>query len=290
MRRFIEFVVRFKDYITLSALIVICFAMMTYGNVAQLGGFRTVVVGGIGWVQNVFSWIPNPVALKSENRALRELNLQLSTETAKMRQALLENEKLRKMLAFKEPSTAPIVPAEVIGKTTVQLRNFITINRGTKDKIKPGMVAKTDAGVVGTVVSASDNFALIQLIIDRDARIAARIERTGIDGIVAWEGEQNLIIKNIPKSYDVQAGDLLVTSNYSNKYPSGIPVGRVTEVRDEPNSLFRRILITPAVNFSSLEQLYVVLYVPNPERAQLEQEIERRVEQSIQARTSKRVR
>lgn len=290
MWRFIEFVVRFKDYITLSALIVISFAMMTFGNVAQLGGFRTIVVGGIGWIQNVFSWVPNPVALKSENRALRELNLQLSTETAKMRQAMLENEKLRKMLGFKEPSGAPIIPAEVIGKTTVQLRNFITINRGAKDKILPGMIAKTDAGLVGTVVSASDNFALIQLIIDRDSRIAARIERTGIDGIVAWEGEQNLIIKNIPKSYDVQAGDLLITSNYSNKYPSGIPVGRVTEVRDEANSLFRKILITPSVNFSSLEQLYVVLYLPNPERAKMEQEIEKRVQESIRARTSRRER
>ncbi|HYF04447.1 MAG TPA: rod shape-determining protein MreC [Patescibacteria group bacterium] len=290
MRSFIEFVVRTKDYITLSALIVICFAMMTYGNVAQLGGFRTVVVGGIGWIQNVFSWVPNPVALKSENRALRELNLQLSTEAAKMRHAMLENEKLRKMLAFKEPTNTPIVPAEVVGKTTVQLRNFITINRGAKDGIKPGMVAKTDAGLVGTVVSASENFALIQLIIDRDARIAARIERTGIDGIVAWEGEENLIIKNIPKSYDVQAGDLLVTSNYSNKYPAGIPVGRVTEVRDEANSLFRRIIITPSVGFSSLEQLYVVLYIPNPERARLEQEMEARVMESIRARTTRRER
>lgn len=59
-------------------------------------------MGGIGWMQTAFSWIPNPLALKNENAALRELNLQLSDERAKIRQAIVENDKLRKMLEFKK--------------------------------------------------------------------------------------------------------------------------------------------------------------------------------------------
>lgn len=288
MQKFIQFVVQFKEYITLSALIVMSFSLMTFGNVAQLGGFRTIVVGGIGWLQNVFSFIPNPIALKSENSALRELNLELSTEVTKMRQAALENEKLRRLLALRDQSDYPLVPAEVVGRTTVQLRNYATLSKGAKDGIEQGMIAITDAGLVGIVTSTSENYTLIQLLVDRDMRIAGRLQRTGIDGIVAWEGEQYLVMKNIPKSYDVQAGDLVLTSNFSNKYPADIPLGRVVEVRDDPNALFRRVLLTPTVNFNGLDQVFVVKYKPDEERLSLERKNEQKLKELTSAKTKKK--
>ncbi len=276
MYRIIEFIVRFKEYVSLSAVVVICFSLMTFGNVAQLGGFRAVVVGGIGWLQSAFSWIPNPVALKSENSALRELNLQLTDERAKIRQALIENDKLRKMLEFKKQTTFPIVTADIVGKTTTEVRNFATLNKGELDGIKEGMTVMTDAGIVGLIIASSKNYSLVRLLINRDSRVAAKVQRSRIDGILVWEGDQTLLMKNIPKSYDVKVGDDVITSEYSNRFPSNIPIGKVTEVRDEANSLFRKILVQPSVNFTSLEQVFVVKMLPNPERVALEKEIEER--------------
>lgn len=276
MYRIIEFIVRFKEYVSLSAVVVICFSLMTFGNVAQLGGFRAVVVGGIGWLQSAFSWIPNPVALKSENSALRELNLQLTDERAKIRQALIENDKLRKMLEFKKQTTFPIVTADIVGKTTTEVRNFATLNKGELDGIKEGMTVMTDAGIVGLIIASSNNYSLVRLLINRDSRVAAKVQRSRIDGILVWEGDQTLLMKNIPKSYDVKVGDDVITSEYSNRFPTNIPIGKVTEVRDEANSLFRKILVQPSVNFTSLEQVFVVKMLPNPERVALEKEIEER--------------
>ena len=276
MYRIIEFIVRFKEYVSLSAVVVICFSLMTFGNVAQLGGFRAVVVGGIGWLQSAFSRIPNPVALKSENSALRELNLQLTDERAKIRQALIENDKLRKMLEFKKQTTFPIVTADIVGKTTTEVRNFATLNKGELDGIKEGMTVMTDAGIVGLIIASSKNYSLVRLLVNRDSRVAAKVQRSRIDGILVWEGDQTLLMKNIPKSYDVKVGDDVITSEYSNRFPTNIPIGKVVEVRDDVNSLFRRILVQPSVNFTSLEQVFVVKMLPDPERVALEKEIEDR--------------
>ena len=118
MQRLLEFLYRFKEYSALSGLTLFSLILMNIGNTTELGGYRSIVVGGIGWMQSAFSWIPNPIALKNENAALRELNLQLSDERAKIRQSIIENAKLRKMLEFKKASTTPLITADIVGKTT----------------------------------------------------------------------------------------------------------------------------------------------------------------------------
>jgi len=270
MRRFIEFVVRFKNYITLCALVVMSFAFMSFGDLSQLGGFRAVIVGSIGWIQSLFAWVPNPVALKSENTALRELNLQLSIESSRFRQSMVENATLRKMLELPNMTEDKLIAADVIGKTTTELRNYATINKGTEDGLREGMACVTDAGLVGTIIGASPHYSILQLLLNRDTRVAARVYRTRVDGIIQWEGETALALKNVPRTYDVQAGDLILTSSQSSKYPANIVIGRVIKVENENNSLFRHILVEPAVRFASLEQVFVIDRVADGERSQLE--------------------
>lgn len=275
MRRLLEFLYRFKEYAALCGFTFISLIMMNFGNTTELGGYRSIVVGGIGWMQSAFSWIPNPIALKNENAALRELNLQLSDERAKIRQSIIENAKLRKMLEFKKASTIPLISADIVGKTTTEARNYATINRGVKDGVEVGMPVVTDAGLVGLIVGTSDDFSVVRLLINRESRIAGKIQRSRIDGILIWDGEDALTMKNIPKSYDVQVGDEVLTSSYSNRYPSNIKIGTVIETRDNGTSLFRRILVKPAVNFITLEQVFVMKLLPNPERLLLERNKEK---------------
>lgn len=279
MQRFIAFVVRFKNYIALCVLVVMSFSLMSFGDLAQLGGFRAVIVGSIGWMQSLFAWIPNPVALKSENTALRELNLQLSLESSRSRQAMVENTTLRKMLELQPMVEYRLIAADVVGKTTTQMRNYATINKGTADGVKEGMSCVTDAGLVGLIIGASDHYAVVQLLLNRDTRVAAKIQRSRVDGIIGWDGEQTLSLKNVPRSFDVQAGDLVLTSNYSAKYPPNVIIGRVSQVADENNSLFRKVVVEPAVNFATVEQVFVVEFLPDSERVALERDIEERQRQ-----------
>lgn len=275
-----DFVSRYRQYVVAVVLVIVSFLLMSLGNAADLRGFRTVVIGGIGIAQSLFSWIPNPVALRTENIGLRELNSQLSKEVVKTRRALIENDRLRAMLDFKSKVDYPVVAAEVVGKTATQMRSYITINVGEKKGITKSMAVLTDRGLVGHVVNVSPSFALVQLLINRDTRVAAKVERSRVDGIIMWEGGDYLLMKNIAKSQDVKPGDMVVSSGYSNIYPSDVYIGKVVDVREEGNSLFRQVFIEPAVNFNTIEQVFVKMEVANEERIELEKTLEKKIQQS----------
>lgn len=191
-----------------------------------------------------------------------------------MRESAIENSRLRRMIEFKQTTNYPLVPADVVGKSIIEMRNFLTLNRGSKDSILYGMPVRTDAGLVGTIIGTSENYSIVELITNRNVKISARIIRTGVDGIALWDGSNNFTLNNIPESFDVTQGDYVVTSEYSNKYPSGIPFGEITHVEKDPSSLFKKITITPFANISTLEQVFIVKYQADPERIQLIQSME----------------
>lgn len=277
MQSIVDFIAKNKQYIVLCLLSVICLSLMSLGGSSRLAAFRTLVVGGIGIGQEAFSWIQNPVALRSENKILRELNYTLSREVTKTRQVLIENQSLRALLEFKKKSEYEVIPADVVGKVTAEMRNYITLNSGKKSGIADGMSVVTDRGLVGHVIGTTDNYTLIQSILNRDTRIAVKVERNHIEGIVVWEGGEELLLKNISRSLDVRAGDILVTSGFSTLFPAGIQVGRVTAVKDQTNSLFRVVTVAPSVNFSTIEQVFVNKYLPNPEELILRKKLEEKL-------------
>ncbi len=277
MQIFINFIVKFKEYIAFIALVIICMSLISVGSVSQIGGFRTILIGTMGHLQGAFSWIPNPAAIQSENRALRELNLQLSTEVTRMRQSIIENERLKRMLNFKSISETELISCEIVGRNTVEMRNYITVNTGKNDGIYKGMTARTDAGIVGTVIASTENYSLIELIANRNVKISGKITRTNIDGILSWNGDELFTLNNIPGSFDVLVGDEVVTSNFSNKYPPNIPFGKIAKVENDKSSLFLKILVQPYVNFQSLEQIFIIKQIADPERQRLIDEIEKKL-------------
>ena len=271
MQRLLQIIEEFKQYIALCFFVIISFSLMALGDLSQFGGLRSVVVATIGVFQEAFSFIPNPVALKSENSSLRDLNAQLSYEVQKSRQSSIENDKLRSLLTFKSISKLPLVPAEVVGKTIGSIRSYITLNRGTASGIAQGMAVMTDRGLVGVVASVSENFAIVSILKNRDIRVAARLESTRLDGVVYWEDDEFLVMKNIPKTYSIQKGEIVVTSEYSTKFPPNIPIGKVLGTHEDPNSLFATLKIQSFAQFETLEQVFVITQLPNPERIYLEE-------------------
>lgn len=278
MSRIGAIISRFKEVIVFTGLVLVSLIFISNGNLSQMGGFRTIVIGGIGWFERAFSWIPNPGALQSENRALRQLNLQLSTEVTRMRKAMIENERLREMIEFKKKSPNSLISSEVVGKTSIEMRNYITIDRGGADGIKKGMPVRTDAGLVGVVLGYSQNYSIIEVIRNRNVKISAVVQRTGYNGIVVWEEGEYFYLNNIPSSFDVQKGDVVLTSNYSNKYPVDIPIGEIVDVRNDPSTLFHKIYIKPFVNFNTISEVFVIQQVPDPERTRLIKQIENYLE------------
>jgi len=222
-----------------------------------------------GTVQSGISSIPNVFELQEENKILRENNIRLSNDVANLKEARLENIRLSNLLSFKENSGLGLVSAKIVNKSVFQTRNTITINVGEGDSLNINMPVITDAGLVGRIVSMSKNYSIAQILYNKDLRITVKVQRSRVDGILLFDGVSELNISNVPKTADVQIGDVIITSEYSNLFPSGIPVGIVTETGNLDN-LFMRIVIQPLVNFNTLENVFVLKSFPNKEKYLLE--------------------
>jgi len=277
LQNFVNFVIKFKEYLTFISLVILSFSLITIGNTQQISGFRSVMIVINAWVQNSLAWIPNPAAMKNENKALRDLNLQLSEEVAKLRAASVENNRLRQMLAFQDSMRSELVAAEIVGRNSIDLKNYITINKGSNFGIKRGMPVRTDAGLAGIVVGTTNNYSLIELLNNNTTKISAVIERTGINGIFAWAGGEFYTINNVPASFDVKKGDIVSTSNYSNKFPPSIPLGIIESVEKDNSSIFHKIKIKSFANLKTIEEVFVIKYIPNEERNRLIEDIENKI-------------
>jgi len=284
MQRFIEFVLRYREHIIAVLLSIIALALMSYGDVTQLGGFRALIIGGLGLAQEAVAWIPNPIALQRENQALRQINMELLQEVMVLRKAGIENEQLRRMLALRQNAMFTYRAASVVGKTTFRTRQYITLDRGSNDGIKPGMNVVTDAGLVGSVIGTSGHFAIVQTLFNRDVRVSARLASTREEGIIAWDGFEYLLLHNIPKTHTVQVGDLVVTSSLSTRYFPDIPIGTVESVVPDPSSMFYRITVRPRVEFWRLEQVFVILHTPPTEQLTLENALQEFINHRITGR------
>lgn len=277
MQKLIDFVVKYREYITFVALVVISLSLISMGNINRIGGFRTAIFAAMAKMQDVIPFDGASGMTNPSIKALRELNLQLSAEVTRMRSAMIENSKLRDFLNLKSEFSYDVIAAQVVGKTTLELRYYITLDKGRKEGVEMGMAVRDDRGLVGTVIGTSDNYSFVELIKNRDVRIAAKDLRTNINGIIVWEGGEDFRMRNILKTYDIRRGDIIITSNYSNKYPQDIPIGIVANVEEELGEIFMRVDVEPFVDFNTLEYVFVIDTIPDPERNKLIRNIDEKL-------------
>jgi rod shape-determining protein MreC len=160
--------------------------------------------------------------------------------------------------------------SNVVGKNLQLLRNTITLDVGQQEGVRPNMPVVTGSGLVGKITAASSRYAIAQILLNKDLRVSAKVQRSRVDGIVRWEGGARLLLTNVAKTLDVLPGDVVVTSDYSSIYPPGIRIGVVTETHPIEGSLFQSIEVAPDVDFTRLEEVFVLLASPDSSRLSLE--------------------
>lgn len=264
----------FKEYFVLAACIALSTHLLAQNDTPQIRDIRSIAIVVVGTLQDAFSFIPAYLSLRRENAVLRERNMSLANEVSLLRESRLENIRLRRLLGFKERTPFRYVAATVIGKSQQPLRTTITLDVGDHDGVKPNMAVVTDEGLVGKIAATGNRYAVAQILFHRDVRVSAQVERERVDGIVYWDGEGELLrMKNVPRSATVNEGDVIITSPYSSIFPPGIRIGVVAHVAIEQGALSHTIEVAPAADFSRLEEVFVIQYVPDSERVMLEQRV-----------------
>jgi rod shape-determining protein MreC len=163
-------------------------------------------------------------------------------------------------------------PARVIGNTVSLQTNFLTLERGRLQGVKKGMAAICPEGIVGVVVEVSDNTSKVMSLLHRNSRVSAMLKKDNNAGSIEWDGASPyyLLLRNVSKGAKVVKGDTVVTSTYSANFPPYQIVGRVAEIDADPSSNFYTLKIKTAVNFFTVQFVYLVENLRYQEQFDLE--------------------
>ncbi len=195
---------------------------------------------------------------REENEVLKK---ELSQQTIKIQQMeadQIELQRLRDALGFKSDSKLSLIPARVMGRDISLFLRTLEIDHGAKANIILGMPVVCPQGVVGKIVRVSDDSSTVLLVTDVNSRVDAVVERSRSRVIVAGSSEGSLTLRYLPRRFDLRQGDELVTSGFGGFFPEGFKLGIVVGMAQDPHFVLDQAELEPAVNFDSLEEVFVV--------------------------------
>jgi len=250
-------------------------------------GLFLLLEGICAWLIIAYNNRPNAAFLNSSNALVASINTLTSNTTDYFQlqeindRLIRENQLLREQVAnmslqhFAPDTTEQkykLYRAKVINNTYRRSMNFLTLDIGARDSISPGMGVISGDGVIGQVKSVSDHFSTVTSLLHRNLLISSAIQRTNTLCTVQWDGEDptKASLKYVPRHVPVVEGDSIVTSGYNAVFPEGILIGTVSDIHLEDNDVFYEAKVDLAVDFSSLEYVYLVDNLLKQEQDSLE--------------------
>jgi rod shape-determining protein MreC len=227
---------------------------LTFGLFAEV---QRAATSGIGSVRDLWS---NYFALQE----IRRENSELRTEVAQLRIGLQQeraiaqqSRTLQQLLDMRAETQLSTTAAAVIAGGASPDFRTITIDKGSSEGLRPDMAVIAPAGIVGRIILPTARAAKVQLLIDRDAAAGAIAERSRAQGVVVGTGT-SLRLDHVPGTADLKVGDRVVTSGIEGIYPKGFEIGQIESI-ERRSGEFSAIIIRPAVEFSALEAVLVVV-------------------------------
>ncbi len=245
----------FPAFLGLFILSVIFFIISTAGLLGGLtGAFENVTVP---LQKAVFGIVHNPQKDTSETSKLREDNIKLTSERAKQKELLKENQALRDQFQTSSPSPRKLLPVKVIGMRGSQM----TIDKGKNHGVEVRAPIVYKDNIIGQVEEASSNVALIG-IISYGASFTGKTLDSEAQGVVKGQNG-SMLLDNVVLSEKLEKDNLVVTKgDVDNPAGQGIPpglvVGKIVSVNKKESNLFQTAEIKSLVDFSRLETVFVI--------------------------------
>jgi rod shape-determining protein MreC len=227
---------------------------VTFGTFAEVQRGASTVIGGVRTSWDDYLALQS---VRSDNEQLRREVAQLQVALQQQRALAQQSRTLVDLLKLREQVQLDTVAAEVIAGSASPDFRTLTIDKGTAHGLRPDMAVIAPAGVVGRIITPSARAAKVQLLIDRNAAAGAVVERSRAQGVVEGTGG-DLRLNYVSGTADVRSGDVVITSGIDGIYPKGFVLGQIESVERSAGE-FGAIVIRPAVDFSSIEAVLVVV-------------------------------
>ncbi|MFN2224629.1 MAG: rod shape-determining protein MreC [Candidatus Promineifilaceae bacterium] len=258
-------------WVTFVALVVVTIVLLILDSTGGLDGafsfLEDPIASIMGWttsrtesVGNVFA---GPEDLEQAQLQIEQLQLQveaLQRENEQLREIQGEYQLLQDLFnrARETPQFKREV-ASVIGYDTSPLFRSIIIDKGSEDGVFVGMPVESARGLVGQVYRTTDHAAMVILVTDNISSIPARLGTSRATGIVRGGGLGGVLTMDwIDLEAQVVVGETVLSSGLGGKFPEDMVIGRVTAVERQEAELFQQAVIQPAVDFGSLEMVFVI--------------------------------
>ena len=234
------------------------------GAGSTLNPVQKVAYGFNRGVKDFVDFFLNFSDVRDENKELKKENDKLKAEIDEYSKLKEENERLQKVLNFKdEKNNYDYIGTNIIGISGDSILNGYIVDRGKDDGIEKGMVVLSADGLVGQVSSVGKNWAIVQCIVNENVKVAVMVdstrENTGIlQGYKDYFNNNLAKVLNLPMDSEVKEGDVIVTSGLGGYYPKEIKIGEVVSVEEDRVKVMKSAIVKPYVDFNKIEELFIV--------------------------------
>lgn len=198
------------------------------------------------------------------NEDLNRRNADLQSEIVKLQERIdlmIEQGYTDTLVIDSGVSNFDFIVAHVINNSVAHPYNYITINKGSNDGIKPELGVVDQNGVVGIVSNVGPTSARVISLLNPHFRLSCKIKRTDYFGSLVWDGNRpdEAMLEDLPRHTVFKPGDTIVTNGYSSVFPAGLPVGIVVDDNTEHNQNFFKLKVKLLTDFTTLSNVQVIV-------------------------------
>ena len=263
MRNLLNFLIKYNYWFLFLLLEVASFILLFRFNHYQQSVYFTSANGVAGKVYEISGGITSYFHLKTANEDLLDRNMWLEQRLLFLENVLkekgLDSARLYSMERL-APTEYQIFKANVIKNSLNKADNYITLDRGTTEGIRPEMGVVDANGVVGIVYKTSPHYSLVIPLLNSKSSISCKIVGSDYFGYLKWEGGNSRFayLKYLPRHAEFNLGDTVVTSGYSTVFPEGVMVGTVDDMSDSHDGLSYLLKIKLATDFGKVSNVRVI--------------------------------
>ncbi len=271
MYQLLKLIHSYRAFLIFLIIEVVCFWLLVRSNPFHSAAYFRTSSSLIGNIYQTRTNIAQYFNLPAVNEELASDNARLRQVLAQSQVPVIVRSSVDSLRQTRAEHNHGFLAARVINNSTRFSHNFLTINKGRKNGIEPGMGVISAHGIVGKVMSVSDNFATVSSILNTDVFVSCFIKRKDNFGSINWDGRDVLFAKllYIPRHAELEKGDTVVTSGYNSIFPENILIGYINEFTKGDS--WYDINVALSNDFSALSYVYVVKNPLREERIELEQ-------------------
>lgn len=278
MRNLLNFLIKYNYWFLFLLLEVTSFVLLFRFNRYQQSVFFTSANAAAGKLYQARGSITSYFHLREVNEDLLDRNMLLEQRIAELEGKLADlssdTTDFRSLDSIPPQVGYSLSKAHVIKNSLNRLDNYLTLDRGEADGIRPEMGVVDANGVVGIVYKTTPHYSLVISLLNSKSSLSCKIQGSDYFGYLKWEGGDTryAYLRDLPRHAEFSVGDTVVTSGYSAVFPPGLLVGYIDEMSDSHDGLSYLLKIRLATDFGKVSAVRVIAVDGQEELKQLKEE------------------